>query len=251
MKKYCVALILAKTGSTSKLALARVLIDMLDLKELYEPLSYSGTFEELEKLNDVGYFDLLEINLKEGFEKLDGIDIVDLKNYDVALALAAASNLSDAEQMMELFNINPEHSYLKETLNTKIFNDFDNIVQIVEGMGENYVKKAESSENTYLQSDDLPIYKRSVTRMKEMVRWQDEVKRLHNVVYAPEKERWEQSKNVQIGFLHWSAYLSKYAELRRKEIQHGNSAEIVNLRMERLHPIVWNWAMNWYNQQAQ
>ena len=118
-------------------------------------------------------------------------------------------------------------------------------------MGENYVKKAESSENTYLQSDDLPIYKRSVTRMKEVVRWQDEVKRLHSVVYAPEKERWEQSKKVQIGFLHWSAYLSKYAELRRKEIQHGNSAEIVNLRMERLHPIVWNWAMNWYNQQAQ
>lgn len=249
MNKYYVALILAKTGSTSKLALARVLIDMLDLKELYEPLSYSGTFEELEKLNDAGYFDLLEINLKEGFEKLDGIDIDDLKNYDVALALAAASNLSDAEQMMELFNINPEHNYLKETLNTKIFNDLDSIVQITEVMVENYIKKAKASDNTYLQPNDLSIYKRSVTRMNEMVRWQDEVKWLYSGVYAPEKEKWEQNKNVRIGFLHWSAYLSKYAELRKKEIQHGNSTEIVNLRMERLHPIVWNWTMNWYNQQ--
>lgn len=249
MKKYYVALILAKTGSTSKLALARVLIDMLDLKELYEPLSYSGTFEELEKLNDAAYFDLLEINMKEGFEKLDGIDIDDLKNYDVALALAAANNLPEAEQIMELFNRLPYGDNLKDTLDVKMFEDIDAVIRIADAMVARYIKRVETSENTYLQPSDLSIYKRSDTRMNEIVRWQDEEKWLYSGVYAPEKERWEQSKNVRIGFLHWSAYLSKYAKLRKKEIQHGNSAEIVNLRMERLHPIVWNWTMNWYNQQ--
>ena len=252
MKKYCVALILAKTGSTSKLALARVLIDMLDLKELYEPLSYNGTFEELEQLNDVDYFDLLEINLKEGFEKLDGIDIVDLKNYDVALALATAGNIFDAENIMESFDIIPEYNDLKEPLDVKRFEDIDKVDKLTERASETYRKLAEANKNVYSQSGNLLLCKRPVTWKKEMsVRWQDEVKWLYNLVYAPEKERWEQSKKVQIGFLHWSAYLSKYAELRRKEIQHGNSAEIVNLRMERLHPVVWNWAMNWYNQQAQ
>ena len=245
MKKYDVALVLAKTGNTSKLALARMLIDMLDLNELYEPLNYSGTSEELEKLNDADYFDVLEINLKENVEKPDGIGEDDLRNYDVALALAAAENISDAEQIMELFNIIPEYNHLKEPLDLKRFKDIDDIKIFV----ETYEKQAEASKNVYPQPDDLP-FKRSVTRMKELnVRWQDEEIWLHNMVYTPEKERWEQSKKVKIGFSHWYTYLSKYAELRRKEIRHGNSAEIVNTRMKRFHPLAWAWAMNWYNQQ--
>jgi len=68
-------------------------------------------------------------------------------------------------------------------------------------------------------------------------------------MYEPEKERWEQNKNVKIGFMHWSAYLSKYAELRKEEIHRGNSQDIVEVRMKRLHPIVWSWAIDWYNRQ--
>ena len=245
MKKYYVALVLAKIGSTSKLALARMLIDMLDLNELYEPLNYSGTSEELEKLNDADYFDVLEINLKENVEKPDGIDEDDLRNYDVVLALAAAENISDAEQIMELFNIIPEYNHLKESLDLKRFKDIDDI----EGFVETYEKQAETSENVHIQPNNHPL-KRSVTRIKELnMRWQDEVMWLHNMVYAPEKERWEQNKMVKIGFSHWYTYLSKYAELRRKEIRHENSAEIVNARMKRSHPLAWAWATNWYNQQ--
>lgn len=245
MKKYDVALVLAKTGSTSKFALARMLIDILDLNELYNPLNYSGTSEELEKLTDTDYFDVLEINLKENVKKLDIIDEGDLRNYDVALALAAAEKMSDAEQIIELFNIIPEYNHLKEPLDLKRFNDIDDIERFV----ETYEKQVGASEIVHPQSDDLPL-KRSVTRMKELnVRWQDEEMWLHNMVYAPEKERWEQSKKVKIGFSHWYTYLSKYAELRRKEIRHENSAEIVNSRMKRFHPLAWAWAMNWYNQQ--
>lgn len=83
------------------------------------------------------------------------------------------------------------------------------------------------------------------------VRWQDEVKWLYEL-YAEEKERCEQ----QLGFIHWAAYLSRYAELRRgeitdikrKRIRYENTVDIVNDRIKRLHPEVWAWAMSWYNQ---
>jgi len=104
MKKYDIALALAKTGNDSKLALARMLIDMLDLNELYERLDYGGMFGNLKELNDEEYFDLLEIDPKERAERLEDIDVDDLKNYDVALALAAARNIEQARQVMELTN---------------------------------------------------------------------------------------------------------------------------------------------------
>jgi len=44
IKKYDVPLALASTKSIDKLALARMLIDMMELDELYEPLSYKGSF---------------------------------------------------------------------------------------------------------------------------------------------------------------------------------------------------------------
>lgn len=250
MKKYYVVLALAKTGNTSKLALARMLIDMLDLKELYELLNYRGTFEDLEKLNDADYFDVLEIDSKESVEKLEDIEIDNLRNYDVALALATAGNIFDAENIMESFNIIPEYNDLKEPLDVKRFEDIDKVDKLTERASETYRKLAEANKNVYSQPDNLLLCKRPVTWKKEMsVRWQDEVKWLYNLVYAPEKERWEQSKKVEIGFSHWYAYLSKYAELRRKEIRHENSVEIVNARMRRIHPIAWTWAMNWYNEQ--
>ena len=104
MKKYDVALALAKTGSDSKLALARMLIDMLDLNELYERLDYEGMFGDLKELNDEEFFDLLGLDPKERMKRLEDIDVDDLKNYDVALALATAGNIEQARQVMELTN---------------------------------------------------------------------------------------------------------------------------------------------------
>ncbi|MDI6884746.1 MAG: hypothetical protein QMD22_00050 [archaeon] len=104
MKKYDVALALAKTGNDSKLALARMLIDMLDLNELYERLDYGGMFGDLKNLSDEEYFDLLGIDPKERAERLEDIDVDDLRNYDVALALATAGNIEQARRVMELTN---------------------------------------------------------------------------------------------------------------------------------------------------
>jgi len=42
------------------------------------------------------------------------------------------------------------------------------------------------------------------------VRWQDEIKWLYNWVYKPEKEKWERNNKANLGFLHWSIYMSKY-----------------------------------------
>ena len=104
MKKYDVALALAKTGNNSRLALARMLIDMLDLNELYEQLDYGGMFGDLKELKDEEYFDLLGIDPNEIAERLEDIDVDDLKNYDVALALAVAENIEQARQVMKLTN---------------------------------------------------------------------------------------------------------------------------------------------------
>jgi hypothetical protein len=89
------------------------------------------------------------------------------------------------------------------------------------------------------------------------LRWQDEEKWLYNLIYAPEKERWEKSKNTELGFSHWCAYLSEYAELRREEIadikrkgfHYENTINIVNDRIKRHHSKVWVQAMDWYIQQ--
>jgi len=81
------------------------------------------------------------------------------------------------------------------------------------------------------------------------VRWQDEEKMLCEGVYKPEKAKWERVNKVNLGFSHWYAYLSKYAEFRRIEIKQGNSQGNVEARIKRLHPIVWSWAMDWYTRQ--
>jgi len=81
-----------------------MLIDMLDLNELYERLDYEGMFGDLKELNDEEFFDLLGLDPKERMKRLEDIDVDDLKNYDVALALATAGNIEQARQVMELTN---------------------------------------------------------------------------------------------------------------------------------------------------
>ena len=124
MKKYDVALALAKTGNDSKLALAGRLIDMLDLNELYEQLDYRG-IRDLKELNDEECFDLLGIDPNERAERLEDIDVDDLKNYDVALALATAGNIEEARQVME--SVNP-----KKQLDVSDFKPIEELFEIIE-----------------------------------------------------------------------------------------------------------------------
>lgn len=102
MKKYDVALALASTGNTDKLALARMIIDMLETNELYEPLKYKGSFEDLKKLTETECYKILEINYEERADKLE--EEFELKNYDVALAYATAGKIEEARRVMEGLN---------------------------------------------------------------------------------------------------------------------------------------------------
>ena len=102
MKKYDVALALATTRDTEKLALARMILDMMDLKELYEQLNFDGSFEDLKNLKPEDIFKILEIDPKMRLSKLE--DELVLKNYDVALAIAAAGDVNTARRIMESLN---------------------------------------------------------------------------------------------------------------------------------------------------
>mgnify|MGYP000315353711 CR=1 FL=1 len=59
MKKYDIALALASKRDNSKLTLARMMIDMMERRELYETLDYDDSFERLGDLGDEKYFELL------------------------------------------------------------------------------------------------------------------------------------------------------------------------------------------------
>jgi len=104
MKKYDVVLALSCAGDTGKLALARMIVDMMEVDEFYEPLEYNGTFEDLKELNEGRYFELLGIDYEEREEKLE--EEFELKNYDVALALATAGEIAEARKVME--GVNPK-----------------------------------------------------------------------------------------------------------------------------------------------
>jgi hypothetical protein len=104
MKKYDVVLALSFTRDTGKLALARMIIDLMEVNELYEPLQYNGTFEELKELDESRYFEILGIDYEEREEKLE--EEFKLKNYDVALALATAGKIAEARKVME--GVNPK-----------------------------------------------------------------------------------------------------------------------------------------------
>ncbi|MEA2033305.1 MAG: hypothetical protein U9N41_06965 [Euryarchaeota archaeon] len=144
MKKYDVALALAKTGNDSKLALARTLIDMMDLNELYERLDYGGMFGELKELNDEECFDLLGIDPNERAERLEDIDADDLKNYDVVLALATAGNIEEARQVMEL--INP-----KKQLDVSDLKPIEELSEIIEEVVDKIIGAKEKLERKKLR----------------------------------------------------------------------------------------------------
>lgn len=144
MKKYDVALALAKTGNDSKLALARMLIDMMDLNELYERLDYGGMFGELKELNDEECFDLLGIDPNERAERLEDIDADDLKNYDVVLALATAGNIEEARQVMEL--INP-----KKQLDVSDLKPIEELSEIIEEVVDKIIGAKEKLERKKLR----------------------------------------------------------------------------------------------------
>ncbi|MEA2075576.1 MAG: hypothetical protein U9O85_07575 [Euryarchaeota archaeon] len=105
MKKYDGALALASTRDEGKLALARMILDMMEVDELYEPLKFdNGTFEDLKELDEARYFEILGIDYEEREEKLE--EEFELKNYDVALALATAGKIAEARKAME--GVNPK-----------------------------------------------------------------------------------------------------------------------------------------------
>ncbi len=108
MKKYNVALALANTRDDSKLALARMIIDMMEFNELHDILEYNGTFEDIKELDDEDIFEILRINPEERIENLE--EKPDLKNYDVALALAVAGEIKIARDVMERVNVKSELS---------------------------------------------------------------------------------------------------------------------------------------------
>lgn len=108
MKKYNVALALANTRDDSKLALARMIIDMMEFNELHDILEYNGKFENIKELDDENIFEILRINPEERIKNLE--EKPDLKNYDVALALAAADDLKMARDVMDGVNVKSELS---------------------------------------------------------------------------------------------------------------------------------------------
>ena len=108
MKKYDVPLALSTTGDAGKLALARMILDMMELYEFYEPLKYKGTFEDLKELDEAGCFRVLGIDSlsEERLKRLEEEfkDEIIFKNYDPALALASAGKIEEARSVMEAVN---------------------------------------------------------------------------------------------------------------------------------------------------
>lgn len=104
MKKYDAVLALSSTRDTGKLALARMIIDLMEVNELSEPLEYDGTFEELKEIDERRCFEILGIDYEEREEKLE--EEFELKNYDVAFALATAGKIEEARKVME--EVNPK-----------------------------------------------------------------------------------------------------------------------------------------------
>ena len=131
MRKYDVLLALAASGSDLKLSLARMIFDMMELDELYQPLEYNETFKELGRLDEVecyrvlGIYPLSEERLKN-LEKelvLDEEDegFIRLKNYDVALAKATAGNIDEARRAIE--TANPKKILTISDFKTKTLHD--------------------------------------------------------------------------------------------------------------------------------
>lgn len=146
MKKYDVPLALASTKSIDKLALARMLIDMMELDELYEPLNYKGSFGNLKKLDTEEYFDMLGIVPEERMHKIEAEDADEFKNYDVALSMSAG-NIDDARQVMELLkSLNP-----KKPLDSSDFETLDKVSHIIDEITDKMMNAKEMLERKNLR----------------------------------------------------------------------------------------------------
>ncbi len=141
MKKYDVPLALAGTNLLDKVALARMLIDIMDLDELYEPLIYKGSFESLKKLDAAECFNILGVP-EERIQKIEGEDAGELKDYDGALSISAAGNIDDARRVMELLKpLNP-----KKPLNVSDFETIDKFSSIIDELVRDKMNKRERLE---------------------------------------------------------------------------------------------------------
>ncbi|RLI76235.1 hypothetical protein DRP05_13265 [Archaeoglobales archaeon] len=103
-KKYDVPLILASTKDVEKLALARMILDMMELDELYSELESNTSSEDIKMMESEDIFELLDIDFEERSKKLDEAEADKLKNYDVALAFATVGKIEEARKVMETIN---------------------------------------------------------------------------------------------------------------------------------------------------
>ncbi len=141
MKKYDVPLALASTNLLDKLALARMLIDLMDLDELYEPLVYKGSFGSLKKLDAEECFNILGVP-EERIQKIEAEDAGELKNYDVALSMSTAGNIDDARKIMEFLKpLNP-----KKPLNVSDFETIDKFSPILNELVRDKMNERERLE---------------------------------------------------------------------------------------------------------
>ena len=113
IKKYDVSLALASTRDDHKLALARMILDMLELDELYAGLESELSYEDIQKMTDDEIFEVLGIDFEKRREKIGSGE--ELKSYDLALALATIGKIDEARKVME--SINPKQN-LSDFLDT-------------------------------------------------------------------------------------------------------------------------------------
>ena len=66
VKKYDIPLALASARSDQKLALARMILDMLELDEIYAKLEPELSYEEIQKMTDDEIFEVLGIDFEKG-----------------------------------------------------------------------------------------------------------------------------------------------------------------------------------------
>ena len=130
VKKYEIPLALASARDDQKLALARMILDMLELDEIYAKLETELYYEEIQRMEEGEIFEILGIDFGKRSEKLDSGDI--LKSYDLALALATAGKIDEARKVMESINPKQELSdfldtfrYLEREVRTTVYLDRD------------------------------------------------------------------------------------------------------------------------------
>ena len=104
-------------------------------------------------------FDLIGIDPKERMKRCEDIDADDLKNYDVALALATAGNIEQARQVIELTNP-------KKSLDNSDFETLETLSETIDVAVEKMMKVRERLEREKLREKLKNILWGSVIREK-------------------------------------------------------------------------------------